>query len=182
MEQRAKIALAHALTIAATALAIAMGTACGAMAQIKQVRVYGNSAQFVLSTMTQLQAGNAMLSNHTRIKIRFQETGYSRWQLMVHSTDTYLSINGGSGSITDIPIGNLQLQAVAGPSAAINTNLTPATVAISATPAQLASGTVDDPNLVAEAEILVTYTLTGPFTVYNEGIYWANVKFLLEEY
>lgn len=179
-------------------LAVLLCCTCMAVAQsnpvlsnITEVRVYGNSAQFTLSTMTQLQAGTAIITNRTRIKIRFRvyntttSQAYTQWQLLVHSPNAKLTLDGGGGG-TGIPIGNLQLQAVAGPSIATNTSLNPETVAISATPTQLASGTVTfDPitqyDTVAEAEMLVTYTLTGPFTGYDEGTYWANLVFVLEE-
>lgn len=73
---------------------------------ITELRVIGNSATFLFNTLRQYNEGITLSENHTTIRIRFQITGKTAWQIVAW-TD-YANIESTEG--TDfIPISNFSI-------------------------------------------------------------------------
>lgn len=157
---------------------------------IKEVKVYGNSAQFNIRTMSQLTASDALLSNRTRIKIRFRvyntvtTQSFSSWKLSVNSNESALLLDGGSESIA---LSKLELIPTSS-ATPVNSSITVHNVTISSSPQIIAQGTwtaglnpSTDITTIVEAEIIITYKINGPFTALTNGVYLTNLYFLLEE-
>lgn len=157
-----------------------------AQPSIKDLNIYGNSAQFVLQTMSQLSATEATLNKTTRIKIRFRyrdsnNNPYSSWKLIAKSLNTTLQLDGGS---SEIPIGNVKL--IPSTLNTENTSITVNEITISENEQIVAEGTWNGENPIGsndimEAEFYITYTIFGPFTNFDEGVYFANLYFNLAE-
>lgn len=158
---------------------------------IKEVKVYGNSAQFNFRTMNQLTASEAVLTNRTRIKIRFRvynygsSQSYSSWKLSVSSSESALLLDG-SGS-ESIDLNDLELIPTSS-ATPTNSDITVHEVTISSSPQVIAEGSwtsgldpSTDITTIVEAEISITYKINGPFEDLTDGVYLTNLYFLLEE-
>ncbi|MGE0079190.1 MAG: hypothetical protein AB7S48_15130 [Bacteroidales bacterium] len=147
---------------------------------LKDLRVTGNSVQFIFNTLDQYKNG-IEIDGWSRIKIRYLYTGHNAWKLSVWTNDPEIVYEG--DPINNIPVGNLELtvQEISN-NDPTTTYTTPFTLSNIKTTFAQGNGLV--PPTIVELEFTITYKLgTPPNIMLNKpsGFYYVALQFLLEE-
>ena len=154
---------------------------------LKMLTVYGGSVQFALSTETQLQSSEAVLSSHTRLTIRFRVCELTaladEWELKLGAADDALYPVGIPSPGAPIPLSDVLVEVTTLSSRNCDVT-TPSTFHPTNSPQTLAKGRWNGPSLpddVMEAELLLTYKLREPMWGRKPGVYLTNLNLLLKE-
>jgi hypothetical protein len=145
---------------------------------VKDLRVTGNSIQFIYSTLAQYNTG-ITLTGKTVVRIKYAYGSLAdppikpNWELRVHALDATIAYEG--SNVHDIPLTSLSFTVIA-PGATVN-NL----FALSVAPQVLVSGGGGG-DLLNPAEFTITISYSLPTMINKpEGLYFVNLYFLLVE-
>lgn len=147
---------------------------------LKDLRVSGNSVQFIFNTLDQYNNG-IEIQGWSRIRIRYLYTGHNAWKLSVWADDAEIVYEG--DPINNIPVGNLELtvQEISNndPTTAYTTPFN-----LSNVKSVFAQGNGLAPPTIVDIEFTITYKIgTPPNIMLNKptGFYYVTLQFLLEE-
>lgn len=147
---------------------------------LKDLRVTGNSVQFIFNTLDQYQNG-IEIDEWSRIKIRYLYTGHNAWKLSVWADEPYIVYE--DDPINNIPIENLELiiqeKSNNDPTIAFTSPFS-----LSEVKSVLVQGNGLVPPSIVELEFTITYRLGFPPNIMlnkPKGFYYVTLQFLLEE-
>lgn len=151
---------------------------------LKDLRVIGNSVNFVFFTLDQMDSGMT-LTDWTKVTLKYQYTSKDPWKLVVYSLEDAIKYEG--DALNDIPLNQLEFITTITSSNDGSAIVSPTFVLSmldSAPESVLVSGNGLVPPTVVEVNITISYRLgVPPNKMLNKpgGLYYTALRFLLVE-